>query len=149
MIFQTSYEEGELVDDWKSASIKALFKKGSRDNPSNYRPISLTCISCKLMEKLVRDSIVNYMTLNKLFSDAQYGFRSLRLRALQLLDVMETWTDWIDEAELQIIFTVVSVFTKQNFNLFSNLMSPFSIGTPEIQWLFSIFLAHNWSPIYL
>ena len=97
MIFQTSYEEGELVDDWKSANVKAVFKKGSRDNPSNYRPISLTCISCKLMEKLVRDSIVNYMTLNKLFSDAQYGFRSLRSCALQLLDVMETWTDWIDE----------------------------------------------------
>ena len=45
----------------------------------------------------MRDSIVNYMTLNKLFSDAQYGFRSLRSCALQLLDVMETWTDWIDE----------------------------------------------------
>ena len=35
--------------------------------------------------------------------------------------------------ELQIIFTVVSVFTKENFNPFSNLISPFSIGTHEIQ----------------
>ena len=52
-------------------------------------------------------------------------------------------------AELQIIFTVVSVFTKENFNPFSNLLSLFSIGTHEIQWLFSIFLTHNWSPIYL
>ena len=53
------------------------------------------------------------------------------------------------KAELQIIFTVVSVFTKENFNPFSNLISPFGIGTHEIQWLFSIFLTHNWSPIYL
>ena len=53
------------------------------------------------------------------------------------------------KTELQIIFTVVSVFTKENFNPFSNLISPFSIGTHEIQWLFSIFLTHNWSPIYL
>ena len=52
-------------------------------------------------------------------------------------------------AELQIFFTVVSVFTKENFNPFSNLISPFGIGTREIQWLFSIFLTHNWSPIYL
>ena len=50
--------------------------------------------------------------------------------------------------ELQIIFTVVSVFTKENFNSFSNLISPFGIGTHEIQWLFSIFLTHNWFPIY-
>ena len=43
-------------------------------------------------------------------------------------------------SELQIIFTVVSVFTKENFNPFSNLISPFGIGIHEIQWLFSIFL---------
>ena len=53
------------------------------------------------------------------------------------------------QAELQIIFTVVSVFTKENFNPFNNLISPFGIGTHEIQWLFGIFLTHNWSPIYL
>ena len=55
----------------------------------------------------------------------------------------------INNTELQIIFTVVSVFTKENFNPFSNLISPFGTGTHEIQWLFSIFLTHNWSPIYL
>ena len=97
LIFQKSFQYGELVDDWKTANVKALFKKGSRDNPGNYRPISLTCIPCKLMEKLVRDAIVNHMTSNKLFSDSQYGFRSLRSCALQLLDVMEKWTEWLDE----------------------------------------------------
>ena len=74
LIFQKSFQYGELVDDWKTANVKALFKKGSRDNPSNYRPISLSCVPCKLMEKLVRDAIVNHMTSNKLFSDSQYGF---------------------------------------------------------------------------
>ena len=78
--------------------MKALFKKGSRDNPGNYRPINLTCIPCKLMEKLVRDAIVSHMTMNKMFSDSQYGFRSLRSCALQLLDVMEKWTEWLDES---------------------------------------------------
>ena len=53
------------------------------------------------------------------------------------------------KAGLQIIFTVVSVFTKENFNSFSSLISPFGIGTHEIQWLFSIFLTHTWFPIYL
>ena len=53
------------------------------------------------------------------------------------------------QPELQIIFTVVSVFTKENVNPYSNLISPFGIDTHEIQWLFSIFLTHNWSPIYL
>ena len=56
-----------------------------------------------------------------------------------------SWFSFI--TEFQIIFTVVSVFTKENFKPFSNLISPSSIGTHEIQWLFSIFLTHNWSPI--
>ena len=52
-----------------------------------------------VVEKLVRDAtIVNHMTMNKLFSDSQYGFRSLRSCALQLLDVMEKWTEWLDES---------------------------------------------------
>ena len=51
----------------------------------------------KLWKKLVRDRIEDHMNENNLFSNAQYGFRSLRSCALQLLDVMETWTEWIDE----------------------------------------------------
>ena len=100
LIFQNSFQNVEIVDDWKTENVKTLFKKGSRDNPSNYRPFSLTCILCKLIEKLVRDAIVNHMTTNKLFSDTQYGFRSLRSCALQLLDVMEKWTEWIDEGSI-------------------------------------------------
>ena len=91
LIFKCSFESGLLVEDWKTANVKALFKKGDRCNPSNYRPVSLTCVPCKLFEKLVRDRVVSHMTEHDLFSNAQYGFRSLRSCALHLLDVMEKW----------------------------------------------------------
>ena len=99
LICNHSFDNGVLVDDWKTAHVKPLFKKGSRDSPGNYRPISLTCIPCKMMERIVRDGLVNYMNSNKLFSNSQYGFRSLRSCALQLLEVMEKWTEWIDEGK--------------------------------------------------
>ena len=88
------------MDDLKTANVKAPLKKGSRDNPSNYRPISLTCILYKFNGKLVRDAIINHMTTNKLFPVTQYGFISLRSCALQLLEVMEKWTEWIDEGSI-------------------------------------------------
>ena len=97
MIFKLSYEIETVVEDWKTAHVKALFKKGARDEAGNHRPISLTCIPCKMMEKLVRDCKVSYMNSNNMFSNSQFGFRSLRSCALQLLDVMEKWTKWIDE----------------------------------------------------
>lgn len=99
LIFQYSMDQSELVSDWKTANVKALFKKGDRCNPSNYRPVSLTSVPCKIFEKLIRDKLVSHMTEHNLFSNAQFGFRSLRSCALQLLDVMEKWTEWLDEGK--------------------------------------------------
>ena len=49
-------------------------KKGSTQNVENYRPISLTCIACKIMESIIRDNLAQYFAVNNLFSDYQYGF---------------------------------------------------------------------------
>ena len=69
--------------------MKAIYKNGAKDTAENYRPISLTCVPCKIMETIITDKVVDHMIKNKLFTNAQFGFRSLRSRALQLLDVME------------------------------------------------------------
>ena len=52
-IFQQSYEEGAIPADWSSARISAIYKKGNKSTPANYRPVSLTCILCKTMEHVV------------------------------------------------------------------------------------------------
>ena len=49
IIFQYSFGIGQLSDAWKTANVVPIFKKGSRDSSSNFRPVSLTCISCKLL----------------------------------------------------------------------------------------------------
>ena len=51
LIFQASLEQSTLPDDWKMAHVAPIFKKGDRCKASNYRPVSLTCISSKLMEQ--------------------------------------------------------------------------------------------------
>jgi hypothetical protein len=54
--------------------LTALFKKGSKNSASNYRPVSLTSIICKLMEKLIRKRIIQHMDKFDLFSIKQFGF---------------------------------------------------------------------------
>ena len=66
-----------------------MFKKGAKTDPGNYRPVSL-------MEKLVRNQIVSHMTKNTLFSKKQFGFISGRSTTLQLLKVMNEWTEILD-----------------------------------------------------
>ena len=80
---------GELPKEWKQGRISAIFKKGNRKNAGNYRPVSLTSIICKCMEKCVKDHIVNRMISNKLFSMQQFGFIKGRSTVLQLLNVIE------------------------------------------------------------
>jgi len=95
-IFSKSVTEGHVPTDWKMANVTCIFKKGIRSEPGNYRPISLTSIVCKLLEKLIRESILNHLTRHNLLSDNQYGFRGHRNTILQLLTVLEDWTSAID-----------------------------------------------------
>jgi len=48
LIFQKSLSSGILSLDWKLAEVKALYKKGSKSDRGNYRPVSLTSVCCKL-----------------------------------------------------------------------------------------------------
>ena len=54
VIFQRSIEAGKVPRDWNGANVCPLFKKGDKSTASNYRPISLTCILCKVLERAVR-----------------------------------------------------------------------------------------------
>ena len=74
-------------------------KKEKRKLPENYRPISLTSVPCKLMEKLVRDIIVWHMTENNLFSNTQHGFIKGKFCVTQLLEFLEDITQSIDNGD--------------------------------------------------
>ena len=96
LLFNRSLEQGILPDDWKSAEVTAIFKKGSKSVTGNYRPVSLTCIACKILEGIIRDVIVAHFNDNGLYSECQHGFRKKRSCVTQLLEVMEDLTSLID-----------------------------------------------------
>ena len=73
-LFQNALTKGKIPDEWKHANATAIFKKGGRNKPNNYRPVSLTCIICKIMESLIPDQVMSHMKNHKLFSDKQFGF---------------------------------------------------------------------------
>ena len=69
--------EGIVPSEWKEATI-TLFKKGSRNQPENYRPVSLTSVVCKLPETLIRDHMVEFLAKHKLINTSQHGFLKAR-----------------------------------------------------------------------
>ena len=97
IIFQTSLRNMELPMEWKHAKISAIHKKGKKILPSNYRLVSLTSILCKTQESIIRDSIIQHMKKNNLFSPKQFGFIDGRSTTLQLLHVLNIWTEILDQ----------------------------------------------------
>jgi Reverse transcriptase (RNA-dependent DNA polymerase) len=99
MIYRKSLNEGTVPREWKLANVVPIFKKGSRKSAGNYRPISLTCIACKIMESILMDDITCHLARNKIISSTQHGFRKGRSCTSNLLEFMEVMTKAADEGK--------------------------------------------------
>ncbi|BHF76599.1 hypothetical protein SprV_0501969800 [Sparganum proliferum] len=100
MLFHTSFETGYLPSDWKSAWITPLYKGGSRVSANNHRPVSLTSICCKIMEKLTKQQVMQFLEQNHLLSNSQHGFRKSRSSVTNLLYCLEHWTRAADRGDM-------------------------------------------------
>ena len=94
-LFQTCAATGKIPVQWKTANVTSLYKKGSRKDALNYRPVSLTCIICKIYEKLIRRHILNYIS-NKIDSN-QHGFVEGKSCLSNLLECVECIIELLEE----------------------------------------------------
>jgi hypothetical protein len=97
IIFSRSLIEGEIPDEWREANITPLFKKGSKLKASNYRPVSLTSVCCKLMEGIMRDRITNHLKKRKLISPSQHGFVHRKSCVTNLLECQQVVSGLLNE----------------------------------------------------
>ena len=88
-IFSQSLCTGELTTDLTQANVVPIFKKGSKLQAVNYRPVSLTCITCKLFEHLISKYILAHLEDHKILTDLQHGFRSGRSCKTQLVTTFQ------------------------------------------------------------
>ena len=95
-IYNKLMEEGGVPLIWKMANVCPVFKKGSKGDSANYRPVSLTCVVGKVMESLVRDKIMEHLDRNSLIRPSQHGFMSGRSTATSMLVYMEALTRLLD-----------------------------------------------------
>nr|XP_047129573.1 uncharacterized protein LOC124809501 [Hydra vulgaris] len=89
LIFIESFVKSELPTQWRAAIITPLFKKGDKLEAANYKPVSLTSITCKIMEGIVRDCIQSYLIKYKLISKSQHGFVKGKSCTTNLLEALD------------------------------------------------------------
>ena len=96
-IFQQSLNSGCVPFDWKFALVNPVNKKGPRSDPANYRPLSLTCISYKLLEHVISSSIMKHLDQNNILSPFQHGFRLRHSCETRLLATVHDLAKGIDQ----------------------------------------------------
>ena len=92
VIFEPSLETGKLPTDWCKANVTPIYKKCDKSLASNYRPISLICILCKVLERKLESNIVRHLDgqgLIALMYDLQHGFQEKRSCETQLIMLVE------------------------------------------------------------
>ena len=96
MLFKQSLDTGKVPADWRCANVTPIFKKGTKSNPGNYRPVSLTSVICKLMERIVKDAMRDHVMTHSLLNQSQHGFIPKKLCLSNLLQFYEEVTKHVD-----------------------------------------------------
>ena len=87
--------EGSVPQEWKCANVTPILKKGLKLNPGKYKPVSLTCILCKITESVIRDSLVEHFTKNNLISNSQHVFLAKKSCLINLLQYLKKVYEFI------------------------------------------------------
>src|SRR6266496_3704942 len=139
--FSSSLEFGVVPADWKDAGITPLFKKGKKSDPQNYRPISLTSLVCKVLESLIKDSILSHLNKFSLIRSSQHGFTKNRSCLTNLLEFMEEVTSTLDSRKpVDIIYLdFAKAFDKVPYQRLLKKLYAHGIGGKTLLWIQSWF----------
>ena len=96
VIYQRSWRTGEVPEDWRTASVTPVFKKGKKEDPGNYRPVSLASVPGKVMEQLVLNAISRLLGDKEVIRSTQNGFTKGRSCSTKLVAFYEDVTSWVD-----------------------------------------------------
>ena len=137
IIFQKSIESAVLPREWKISGVAPIFKGGSKANALNYRPVSLTSVPCKVLERVIDRQLRDYLDMHGLLVNQQFGFRKGRSTEDQLL---LTYSEIIAEVDrgnvVDVLFLDISkAFDQVSHELILEKLTSLGVGEQLIRWI--------------
>ena len=139
VLFNKSLSLGVLPDDWKVALISPIYKGGDKHKPVNYRPISLTSVVVKLLERRIKEELVSFLSAASRISNRQHGFTAGRSCLSNLLIAKEDWAHQLNEGTLVDVVYVdfQKAFDKVHHSILLTKLVSLGIGGSLLKWIAS------------
>jgi len=135
-IFQCSLKPGVFPDALKKAKVIPLFKKGNRENFSNYRPISVLPLFSKVLERIVYNRVMSYLTDKKLLFPSQYGFQKGSSTESAMVEVNRLLQTAISKKQfsLGVFLDFSKAFDTVNHKILLKKLRLYGINHRLLQW---------------
>ena len=136
-MLQASVNQGHVPGDLRSATVVDIHKKGTRTDMENYRPVNLTSVICKCLERLLRLHICRHLEGNGLICPNQHGFTQGRSCLSKLLCFLDEVSTRIEEGrEVEICYLDFSkAFDTVNHRLLKQKLRTFGLDPVILKWV--------------
>ena len=145
LLWSESMASGIVPRFYKTGHVTPLFKKGSKCDAGNYRPVTLTSHVVKIYERVVRKHMIEHLEANNLLSDKQHGFRSNRSCLTQMLDhfddILEGFTQAKDTDSIYLDFA--KAFDKVDLELLLLKLKKYGFHEKLLTWIHSFLSERN------
>ena len=137
LLLSLCLSQGTLPIQWKSAIVIPIHKKGSRDHPGNYRPISLTCVLCRVLEHIIANKLCHHFHCNNLLSVNQFGFLRGCSSCSQLLTVLNKWFSKYDNNDqVDIVYTdIAKAFDSVSHSKLISVLNSLGVSGNLLKWI--------------
>jgi len=137
IIFERSWRTGEVPEDWRKANVTPVFKKSKKEDPGNYRPVSLTSIPGKVMEQLIPEVIIKQVKEKKVIRSSQHGFTKGKSCLTNLIAFYGGMTGWVDEGRaVDVVYLDFrKAFDTVSHNILLGKLSKCGLDEWSVRWI--------------
>ena len=137
LIYSSFVSVGCMPRAWAHATVTPIYKSGSASTTSNYRPISLTCVASKIMERVVVTDMLVYLRRRGIIAKQQYGFLQGRSTSSNLLETINDWTMFINckNCVTAAYIDFAKAFDTVCHNMLLHKLSAYGISGNLLQWI--------------
>ncbi|CAM5115729.1 unnamed protein product [Eretmochelys imbricata] len=137
IIFENSWQSGEVLDNWKKANVVPIFKKGKEEDPGNFRPVSLTSVPGKIMEQVLKESVLKHLEERKVIRNSQHAFTKGKSCLTNLIAFYDKITGSVDEGKAgdMLFLDFSKAFDTVSHSILASKLKKYGLNERTIRWI--------------